>query len=203
MALAAFALRSGEETRQMQVVCLDDLVPADDDLRRIEALVDWSQVRRTAAPFYRPGGAGRPGIDPAVLVKLALVLALRGPPAIGETLRAAHTHVPIRRFLGFGLTERLPDHSTFSHAQTKRFADSSVFEQLFTAVLRQCTEAGLVGGRRLVVDGTHIEADAALKSLRAELAPVDPGDGDGDGDGEMVPDATADTRPGLAVAEPR
>ena len=41
MALAAFAVRSGEETRQMQVVCLDDLVPPDDDLRRIEALVDW------------------------------------------------------------------------------------------------------------------------------------------------------------------
>jgi hypothetical protein len=67
-------------------------------------------------------------------------------------------------------------------------------------VLRQCTEAGLVGGRRLVVDATHIEADAALKSLRAELAPVD---GDGDGDGEMVPDCDAESRPALALAEPR
>jgi transposase len=198
MALAAFAVRSGEETRQMQVVCLDDLVPPDDDLRRIEALVDWGQVRRTAEPFYRPGGAGRPGIDPAVLVKLALVLAWRGLPSMRETLRVARTDVSIRRFLGFGLTERLPDHSTFSHAQTKRFADSSVFEQLFTAVLRQCTDAGLVGGRRLVVDGTHIEADAALKSLRAELTPAD-----GDGGGEIVPDAAAHTRPGLALAEPR
>ena len=109
-------------------------------------------------------------MDPAVLVKLALVLAWRGLPSMRETLRVAGTDVSIRRFLGFGLTERLPDHSTFSHAQTKRFADSSVFEQLFTAVLRQCTEAGLVGGRRLLVDATHIEADAALKSLRAELA---------------------------------
>jgi hypothetical protein len=63
MALAAFAVRSGEETRRMQVVCLDDLVSADDDLRRIEALVDWGHVRRTAEPFYRPGGAGRPGLE--------------------------------------------------------------------------------------------------------------------------------------------
>jgi transposase len=200
MALAAFAVRSGEETRQMQVVCLDDLVPADDELRRIEALVDWDQVRRTAAPFYRPGGAGRPGIDPAVLVKLALVLAWRGLGSMRETLRVAATDVSIRRFLGFGLTERLPDHSTFSHAQTKRFADSSVFEQLFTAVLRQCTDAGLVGGRRLVVDATHIEADAALKSLRAELTPID---GDGDGDGEIVGDPGDHARPALALAEPR
>ena len=197
MALAAFAVRSGEQTRQVQMVCLDDLVPLDDDLRRIEALVDWDHVRETARPFYRAGGAGRQGIDPAVLVKLALVLAWRGLPSMRETLRVACTDMSIRRFLGFGLTERLPDHSTFSHAQTKRFADSSVFEQLFTAVLRQCTDAGLVGGRRLLVDGTHIEADAALKSLRAELAPVD-----GDGDGSVA-DGSDERRPALALAEPR
>ena len=170
MAHAAFAVRSGEETRQVQMVCLDDLVAVDDELRRIEGLVDWEHVRATARPFYRPGGAGRPGTDPAVLVKLALVLAWRGLPSMRATLKAAGTDVSIRRFLGFGLTERLPDHSTFSHAQTKRFADSSVFEQLFTAVLRQCTQAGLVGGKRLLIDATHVEADAALKSLRAELA---------------------------------
>ena len=173
MAHAAFSVRSGEETRQVQMVCLDDLVPVDDDLRRIERLIDWDHVRRTAERFYRPGGAGRPGLDPAVLVKLALVLAWRGLPSMRATLQVAGTDVSIRRFLGFGLTERLPDHSTFSHAQTKRFADSSVFEQLFTAVLGQCTQAGLVGGRRLLVDATHIEADAALKSLRAELSLVE------------------------------
>src|SRR3954466_3039512 len=198
MAYAAFSVRSGEETRQVQMVCLDDLVATDDPFRRIERLVDWDQVRRTAEPFYRPGGAGRPGVDPAVLVKLALVLAWRGMGSMRATLRVAATDVSIRRFLGFGLTERLPDHSTFSHAQTKRFADSSVFEQLFTAVLRQCTEAGLVGGRRLLVDATHIEADAALKSLRAELEPID-----GDGDGDIVPDACAQASPALELAEPR
>jgi transposase len=197
MALAAFAVRSGEETRQVQMVSVDDLVPADDDFRRIEGLVDWGNVRETARPFYRPGGAGRPGLDPAVLVKLALVLAWRGIPSMRETLRIAATDVSVRRFLGFGLTERLPDHSTFSHAQTKRFADSSVFEQLFTQVLRQCTDAGLVGGRRLCVDGTHIEADAALKSLRAELTVID-----GDGDGG-VPGGSAEPRPALELAGPR
>src|SRR3954454_7233547 len=194
MALAAFTVRSGEETRQVQMVCLDDLVPADDELRRIEQLVDWEHVRATARPFYKPGGVGRPGIDPAVLVKLALVLAWRGLPSMRATLKAAATDMAIRRFLGFGLTERLPDHSTFSHAQTRRFADSSVFEQLFTAVLRQCTDAGLVGGRRLLVDATHIEADAALKSLRAELEVLD-------GDGDVADDA-AKSRPPLALAEP-
>ena len=205
MALAAFAVRLGEETRQVQMVCLDDLVPADDELRLIERLVDWGHVRATAHPFYRPGGAGRPGVDPAVLVKLALVLAWRGLPSMRAVLKTAGTDVAIRRFLGYGLTERLPDHSTFSHAQTVRFAGSSVFEQLFTAVLRQCTDAGLVGGRRAVVDATHVEADAALKSLRAELSLL-AGEHDRDGDGDdRAADASAETsgRPRLALAAPR
>jgi transposase len=203
MALTAFAVRSGEETRQVQMICLDDLVPADDDLRRIDALIDWGHVRATARPFYRPGGAGRLGTDPAVLVKLALVLAWRGLPSMRSVLKTAQTDMSIRWFLGFGLTERLPDHSTFSHAQTCRFAGSSVFEQLFTAVLRQCTEAGLVGGRRLLIDATHVEADAALKSLRAELSPAED---TGHGEGETVTGKEAElppSRPKLALAEPR
>lgn len=212
MALTAFAVRSGDQTRQVEMVCVDDLVPADDDLRRIEARVNWEQVRRTAAPYYRPGGAGRPGIDPAVLVKLALVMAWRGLPSMRATVRVATTDLAIRRFLGYGLSERLPDHSTFSHAQTKRFAASTVFEQLFVAVLRQCTEAGLIGGRRLLVDATHIEADAALKSLRAELGVID-GEGQSDdlgepdmGQGADPPDAADQPppgRPALALASPR
>jgi transposase len=181
------------------MVCLDDLVPADDELRRVEALVVWGHVRETARPFYRPGGAGRMGTDPAVLVKLALVLAWRGLPSMRAVLKTAQTDMSIRRFLGFGLTERLPDHSTFSHAQTKRFADSSVFEQLFVAVLRQCTDAGLVGGRRLLVDATHVEADAALKSLRAELQLIDGDRSGADASAEGEPCSP----PKLALAEPR
>ena len=160
---------------QVQMVCLDELVPADDDLRRIERLVNWPAVRAAAAPFYVAAGPGRPALDPVVLVKLALVLAWRGGDSMREVLRTSRTDLSVRWFLGFGLTEALPHHSTFSHAQCRRFAESSVFEQLFTGVLRQCTDAGLVGGRRLLVDATHVEADAALKSLRAELAVVDGG----------------------------
>ena len=79
--------------------------------------------------------------------------------------------------LGYGLTEPLPHHATFSYAQCVRFASSSVFEQLFTQVLARCRDAGLLDGSRLIVDATHVEADAALKSLRAELEVID-GDSD-------------------------
>ncbi|MEA2475784.1 MAG: hypothetical protein QOE06_3699, partial [Thermoleophilaceae bacterium] len=83
----AFAIRSGAEALQVQMVCLEELVPADDDLRRIERLVNWAAVRAAAAAFYVAGGPGRPALDPVVLVKLALVLAWRGGDSMREVLR--------------------------------------------------------------------------------------------------------------------
>ena len=186
----AIAIRAGEQTRQVQMVCLDDLVGDDDVLRRVERLVAWGAVRDSAAPFY--SDFGRPGVDPVVLVKVFLVAAIRGIGSMRETLRVAQVDLSIRRFLGYGLTEVLPHHATFSYAQCVRFAQSSVFEQLFTQVLANCRDAGLLDGSRLIVDATHVEADAALKSLRAELEVID-----GDAD------RPAGEGPALKLAEPR
>jgi transposase len=188
----AIAVRTGEQTRQVQMVCLDELVGDDDVLRRVERLVAWDAVRASALPFY--SDFGRPGVDPVVLVKVFLVAAIRGMGSMRETLRVARVDLSIRRFLGYGLTEALPHHATFSYAQCVRFAHSSVFEQLFTQVLASCRDAGLLDGSRLIVDATHVEADAALKSLRAELQVIDGGDG---GTGDAV------ERPVLALAARR
>jgi transposase len=200
--IVAIAVRTGEQTRQLQVVCLDELVPVDDPLRRVEQLVSWHAVRESARPFYVD--FGRPGVDPVVLVKLFLVAALRGIGSMRETLRVAEDSVSIRRFLGYGLTEALPHHGTLSYAQCVRFADSSVFEQLFTQVLRACAQAGLLDGRRLVVDATHVEADAALASLRAELRAAEaPEQAAGDEGEPTGAPGKADEPPTLLLAPPR
>lgn len=180
------------------MVSLDELVAADCRFRRIERLVCWPAVRASAEPFYTD--FGRPSVDPVVLVKLVLVGALEGICSMRRVLRVAEDSLAIRRFLGYGLTEPLPSHATVSHAQTQRFAGSSVFEQLFTQVLAQCRAQGLLDGGRLVVDATHVEADAALKSLRAELSVID---GDDERDGRDDEDDVSGGRPGLTLAEPR
>lgn len=196
--MAMGACRDGSETRQVQMVSLDELVPDDDRYRLLEGWISWPAVRSTAAPFYTD--FGRPGIDPVVLVKLLLVDAVEGIGSIRGTLRRARTDLSIRRFLGYGLTEQLPSHATLSFAQTRRFVDSSVFEQLFTQVLGQCREQQLLDGRRVLIDATHVEADAALSSLRADLEPVESPDEDGpEGPVPEAPQAP----PALSLAEPR
>ena len=196
--MALGVARTGDETRQVQMVSLDELVGGDCRFRRIERLVSWPAVRASAEPFYTD--FGRPSVDPVVLVKLVLVGAVEGIGSMRRVLRVAADSLAIRRFLGYGLTEALPSHATVSHAQTQRFAGSSVFEQLFTQVLAQCRAHGLLDGGRLVVDATHVEADAALKSLRAELSVVERDD---DGEDRRDDDSASGGRPRLALAAPR
>jgi transposase len=191
-------------TLQVEMVCVDELVPAEDRLRRLDGLVDWGFVRAEAAPYYA-AEVGRPSIDPIVLVKLMLVGALEGIDSMREVLRVASMRVDVRRFVGYGFSERLPVHQTISHAQTRRFVDGKLFERLFLRSVALCREHGLIDGTHLSVDGFHVEADAALASLRASLGPVEPDD-EGDlapapsGDGDGGPEAL---RPQLVLAEPR
>src|SRR3954454_289436 len=155
-------------TLQIEMVCLDELVAAEDRLRRLDALVDWGFVRIEAAPYYA-AEVGRPSIDPIVLVKLMLVGALEGIDSMREVLRVASMRVDVRRFVGYGFSERLRVRQTISHAQTRRFVDAKLFERMFFCSAALCRKHGLIDGTHLSVDGFHVEANAALASLRASL----------------------------------
>lgn len=162
-------LKGQAATLQVEMVCLDELVAEDDRYRRLDRLVDWSFVREVAAPYYAED-VGRPSIDPIVLVKLMVAGALEGIGSTRELLRQASVRLDLRRFLGYGLSERLPVHQTLSHAHTRRFVDAALFERLFLRSLELCKQHGLVEGTHISIDGFHAEADAALASLRASLA---------------------------------
>jgi transposase len=189
------AVKGQAATLQVEMVCLDGLVPEDDRFRRLDRLVDWGFVRELAAPYYAQD-VGRPSIDPIVLVKLMLA---------GALLRVASMRLDLRRFLGYGFSERLPVHQTVSHANTRRFVDGQIFERLFTRSVALCREHGLIDGTHLSVDGFHVEANAALASLRASLKLAAAPDGeDGERCGEFEA-SDGEPRPAvqLAVVEPR
>ncbi len=203
------AVKGQAATLQVEMVCLDELVAVDDRLRRLDAAVDWGFVRAEAARYYATD-LGRPSIDPIVLVKLMLVGALEGIGSMRELLRVAALRVDIRRFLGYGFSERLPVHQTISHAQTRRFVDAQLFERLFLRSVALCREHGLIDGTHLSVDGFHVEANAALASLRASLEVVPAAEQDGsaseeigEGQGGDVPAGAPADRPQLSLAEPR
>jgi transposase len=69
----------------------------------------------------------------------------------------------LRHFLGYGLTQKTPDHSTVS--RTRRLVDVETHGRVFTWVLKLLAERGLIDGKTIGVDGTTLEANAAMRSI--------------------------------------
>src|SRR5260370_17687337 len=69
----------------------------------------------------------------------------------------------LRRFLGIGLDEQTPDHSTIS--RTRRLIDIDRHREVFAWVLGLLAERGLLKGQRMGIDATTLEANAAMRSI--------------------------------------
>jgi IS5 family transposase len=67
-------------------------------------------------------------------------------------------------FLGYQLDDPIPNHSVLSKAR-KRWG-KEVFVSLFSRVVQQCVEAGLVEGSKIHVDASLVEANASLRSVK-------------------------------------
>jgi transposase len=132
---------------------------------RLNALLDKRKfdgfAEETCSGFY--SRTGRPGLAPAVYFRLLLVGYFEGIDSErGIAWRAADS-LALRSFLGYGLGDATPDHSTIS--RTRRLIDLETHRKVFGWVLGVLAEEGLLKGNTVAIDGTTLEANAALRSL--------------------------------------
>src|SRR5215218_4103336 len=69
--------RSSPVQTAIEMVTLDQLVPKDHLLRKIEAVIDFSFIHELTAPLYCADN-GRPALDPTVMFKALFVGYLFG-----------------------------------------------------------------------------------------------------------------------------
>ena len=120
------------------------------------------QVEKLAEPYYADT-MGRPSMPPGVYVRMLLVGYFEGIESErGIAWRCADS-LALRRFLGYALTERVPDHSTLSG--TRRRLPKEFHDAVFALVMKILAERELVKGNTLAVDATTMEANAALRSI--------------------------------------
>ena len=106
---------------------------------------------------------GRPSLPPAVYFRLLLIGYFEGIDSErGIAWRVADS-LTLREFLGYGLTEAPPDHSTIS--RNRRLIDAETHREVFLWVLQVLAKQGLLKGKTLGVDATTLEANAALRSI--------------------------------------
>src|SRR5215204_3947393 len=150
------------EVATRRTVSLEDLVPADDFYRHLDRVLDLTFVRDLVRDTYAP--VGRPSIDPVVFFRLQLVLFFEGLRSERQLMRTVADRLSLRWYLGYDLTEALPDHSSLTRIRDRYGLD--VFRRFFEAIVERCQAAGLVWGKEFYIDGTKVEANAALHSLR-------------------------------------
>src|SRR5438132_3054243 len=114
------------------------------------------------ASFYAET-MGRPGLPPGIYFRLLLIGYFEGIDSErGIAWRAADS-LALRDFLGVGLGDDPPDHSTIS--RTRRLIALETHRAVFTWVLQCLGAAGLVKGKTIGIDATTLEANAALRSI--------------------------------------
>jgi len=119
-------------------------------------------VEEQCRAFYAPV-MGRPSLAPGRYFRLLLVGYFEGLDSErGIAWRAADS-LAVRNFLGLGLDEGAPDHSTIS--RTRRLIDVEAHRAVFTWVQERLVEAGLLTGKTIAIDATTLEANAAMRSI--------------------------------------
>ncbi|GAB6932192.1 hypothetical protein JCM14719A_05450 [Calditerricola satsumensis] len=91
--------QSAEGRYQLTVVSLDELVPQDHLVRKIENAIDFSFIYDLVEDRYCPDN-GRPSIDPVVLIKMVLIQYLFGIRSMRQTIKEIETNIAYRWFLG-------------------------------------------------------------------------------------------------------
>ena len=119
-------------------------------------------VEAQCATFYA-ATVGRPSLTPGTYVRLLLVGYFEGIDSErGIAWRTADS-LALRGFLGLGLDEIPPEHSTIS--RTRRLIDVETHRAVFTWILQVLATADLVKGKTIGIDATTLEANAALRSI--------------------------------------
>lgn len=83
---------------------IDQLVPMEHLLRKIDAAVDFSRIYEMVAPLYNEDN-GRPSVNPVVLFKMVLIQHLYGLPSLRRTADEISANICHRWFPGYTLQE--------------------------------------------------------------------------------------------------
>ena len=158
-----------KKREQIVMLCMDDLVPRDHLLRKIEKAIDWSFIYDLVVDKYSPD-QGRPSLDPVMLIKIPFIQYLYGIKSMRQTIKEIEVNLAYRWFLGLDVLDPVPHFTTFGKNYSRRFKDSDLFAQIFQRILEECYRYKLVDSDEVFVDATHVKAHANSHKMQKKIA---------------------------------
>lgn len=137
--------------------------PFYERLNELLAQHDFDRFVESKCQRFYASKMGRPGLAPGIYFRLLLVGYFEGIDSERGISWRVGDSLSIREFVGIPLNEGAPDHTTIS--RTRRLMDVETHQQVFQWILGLLADAGLLKGKRIGIDATNLEANAALRSI--------------------------------------
>jgi transposase len=140
---------------------LYDKIPENHTLKKISLVVDFNFINKLLEDTYCKG-FGRPAKEPELMCKLLLLQHLYNL-SDEKVIMEANLNLAYLYFLGVNPETILPDKSLLSKFRTQRLGETTL-DEIIIEVVRQCVENGIIEGKSVSIDATHIEANTKKKT---------------------------------------
>ena len=154
----AMTNRHNQKRDSFILYTLNDLVPEDHMVRKLENSIDFNFVYPKVEHLYSQ--IGRPSIDPVVLFKLILINIIFSIGSMRKTCEEARVNNAYRWFLGLSIEETIPNYSTWSQNYIRRYSDPRICEEILDDIIRQAIEYRCIDLKTVFGDSTHQKANA-------------------------------------------
>ena len=143
---------------------LPETLGRNERLERIGEEVDWERFAMLVEGIYS-ADEGRPSYPPLMMVKVLLLEQWYNlsDPHMEEALG---DRISFRRFVGLGLQDETPDHSTISRFRTE-LSRRGLSEELFAELECQLDNRGMMVKEGTLMDATLVEAQVRRPPLSA------------------------------------
>jgi transposase len=162
------AKRTLESREQLEMNILEQLVPKDHLVRLLDKFLDLDFVYDELEKEYCLDN-GRPGVDPVVLVKIAIIKKMFGISSLRRTFKEIEVNAAYRWYLGYSFNEKIPHFTTYVKNYSKRFGDNHLFQKFFEVILDVALKESLIDPEVIFVDGSHIKASANKNKRHKEV----------------------------------
>ncbi|WP_455655123.1 IS1182 family transposase [Phascolarctobacterium sp.] len=163
-------VKEENERNILEFVNMEELIPSDHVLRKIDAAIDFSKIYDLVEDLYCQDN-GRPSIDPVVLFKIVLIQHIFAISSLRKTIEEVRLNIAYRWFIGYSMNKPVPHFSTVSYNFRHRFSEETI-ESIFCWILQQAADEGFIDCNAVFVDGTHIKANANMKKNCKKVVPV-------------------------------
>jgi transposase len=119
-------------------------------------------VQDLCAPFYAKT-MGRPSIPPGRYFRMLLVGYFEGLDSERGICWRCADSLSLREFIQLDTAQAVPDHSSLSRIRTR--LPLEIHHEVFIFVLRQLSARGLLQGKKLGIDASTMEANAAMRNI--------------------------------------